>query len=149
MARLAIDGGAVRGGERLAETRRIEAGRPRFGIDMDESHIPLEAGLDEAISFDKGCYIGQETIVRIAHRGHVNRKLSGILLDGSTVPARGATVSAEGRDVGAMTSAAISPALGGVVSLAYLKPEISSPGTQVEVENRPGRVASLPFLASR
>jgi folate-binding protein YgfZ len=149
-----LDRGAVAAGDDAAETRRLEAGRPRFGVDMDDSHLPLEAGLDRAISYEKGCYIGQEYVVRLAHRGHVNRKLLGIRVEGDTPPARGSRVllEASGSDVGEVTSARYSPAAGAGLALAYLRREAFEPGTRVVVvsgdERRPGSVSSLPFLSS-
>ena len=138
--------GAVVASAELAEARRIEAGRPRFGTDMDESHMPLEAGLDDAISFDKGCYIGQEYVVRLAHRGHLNRKLVGIKIDGSEVPSAGATVTADDQETGAITSAAFSPTLGAVVALGYLRRDSFAPDTKVTVDGKSGVVTTLPFL---
>lgn len=144
--------GAVIGSSALAETRRIEAGRPRFGTDMDESHMPLEAGLDEALNFDKGCYIGQEYVVRLAHRGHLNRKLVGIkiALDNAKsapdVPSVGAPVTAADKEVGALTSAAYSPTLGAVVALGYLRKEFFEPGTEVVIDGKTGTVTPLPFV---
>ena len=142
--------GAVIGSSALAETRRIEAGRPRFGIDMDETHMPLEAGLDEAINFDKGCYIGQEYVVRLAHRGHLNRKLVGIKIavdrERPDVPAAGSSVTAGDKEAGSLTSAAYSPTLGAVVALGYLRREFFEPGTQVTVAGKTGVVTPLPFV---
>ena len=83
-------------GWQVQEIRRIEAGIPLLGTDMDASHLPLEAGLDGAISFNKGCYIGQEYVVRLAHRGHVNRKLTGLTLAGPTVPQAGDEIQVSG-----------------------------------------------------
>ena len=105
-----------------AESLRIEAGVPRFGPDMDEETIPLEAGIESrAISFTKGCYVGQEVIVRVLHRGHgrVARKLVGLILDDGPAPAAGAIVRSGEREVGRITSGAISPALKKPIALAY------------------------------
>lgn len=119
------------------EWARIEAGRPEFLVDMDAETIPLEAGLeDRAISFTKGCYVGQEVIVRVMHRGggRVARRLVGLRLDGGVVPARGAAIRRDGRDVGAVTSAAASPRLGQPVALAYVRREAMEPGTSLTVD---------------
>ena len=140
-----IDRGALLGGERVRETRRIEASRPRFGTDMDESHLPLEAGLDEAISFQKGCYIGQEYVVRLAHRGHLNRKLAGLRLAGDVPPAPGSPVMHGAEQAGAVTSSAFSPAFGGALALAYLKRGLWEPGTELAVGSATAAVSSLPF----
>jgi folate-binding protein YgfZ len=144
-----LERGALLGGENVRETRRIEASRPRFGVDMDESHLPLEAGLEEAISFQKGCYIGQEYVVRLAHRGHVNRKLSGLRLTGGDAPAPGSPVVHGAEEAGAVTSSAFSPAFGCALALAYLKRGYLDPGTEVTVGGAAATVSSLPFARSR
>jgi len=143
-----LEHGALLGGESVRETRRIEASRPRFGIDMDESHLPLEAGLEEAISFQKGCYIGQEYVVRLAHRGHVNRKLAGLTLAGNEPPAPGTPVLHGVEEAGAVTSSAFSPAFGGALALAYLRRAYLEPGTEVTVGGATATVSSLPFARS-
>jgi folate-binding protein YgfZ len=112
---------------------------------MDESHLPLEAGLEEAISFQKGCYIGQEYVVRLAHRGHVNRKLAGLRLAGREAPTAGSPVLHGAEEAGAVTSAAFSPAFGGVLALAYMRRAYLEPGTEVMVGGVSASVSSLPF----
>jgi folate-binding protein YgfZ len=107
---------------------RIEAGRPAFGRDMDEHTIPLEAGLlDRAISLTKGCYVGQEVIVRVLHRGagRVAKRLVKLAFDAAleTPPAPGTSLHIDGRESGRITSAARSPRLGRVVALGYLARE--------------------------
>ena len=151
-ARLA-SAGAVTVSATTAEVVRIEAGRPLFLVDMDEHTIPLEAGIENrAISLTKGCYVGQEVVIRVLHRGQgrVARKLSGIALDGTTVPSSGATVRAAGRDVGRVTSAAVSPRMGRAIALGYLHRDFLEPGTRVEVvdgeQELGGEVHTLPFL---
>jgi folate-binding protein YgfZ len=141
----ALERGALLGGEEVRELRRIEASRPRFGVDMDDSHLPLEAGLDEALSFQKGCYIGQEYVVRIAHRGHVNKKLSGLKLAGGPPPPPGSPVTRGADDVGRVTSSAFSPAFGVVLAFAYLDRGHWEPGTEVTVGGRTAIVSPLPF----
>jgi folate-binding protein YgfZ len=143
-----LDEGALLGGELVAECRRIEAGRPRFGVDVDETHIPQEAGLEDALSFSKGCYIGQEVVVRLAHRGHVNRKLVGLRVEGDAGarPAPGAKVLAKDADVGAVTSSTMSPSFGCPLALAYLKRDFFASGTRVALEGGAEAVVSaLPF----
>lgn len=143
-----------------AETVRVESGRPRFPADMDGETIPLEAGIeDRAISFDKGCYVGQEVIVRILHRGggRVARRLVGLTLGpaaggaGAAVPEPGAALRREGEPVGRVTSAAASPVLGQPIALGYLPRDLSAAGTRVEVDLPAGRgagvVAATPFVA--
>jgi folate-binding protein YgfZ len=117
------------------EAARIEAGYPIFGIDMTTDTIPLEAGIeDRAISLTKGCYVGQEVIIRVLHRGHgrVARKLVGLRVDGA-VPARGAKIFGGDREIGFVTSAAQSPRLG-AIALGYVHRDFLEPGTAVGVD---------------
>jgi aminomethyltransferase len=138
-------------GQEALEILRVEAGIPRYGADMDDFIIPVEAGLEErAISYTKGCYVGQEVIARIKTYGHVNKRLFGLRLQGGEVPGRGSKVfDLKGEEVGWTTSAVHSPGLGGVIALAYLRPQVSSPGAEVVVEmggaRRAARVSPLPF----
>jgi folate-binding protein YgfZ len=120
------------------EVIRIERGVPRFLADMDEDTIPLEAGIeDRAISFTKGCYVGQEVIVRVTTRGggRVAKRLVRWHADDSApiVPLRDARILAAGRDVGRVTSAAFSPLLGKVVGLGYVHRDFVEPGTDVTI----------------
>lgn len=118
----------------VLEAARIEAGFPLFGVDMTEDTIPLEAGIERrAISFTKGCYVGQEVIIRVLHRGHgrVAKKLVGLRIEGGPV-ARGAVIAAGDREVGAITSAAESPVLG-TIALGYVHRDFVEPGTQLRV----------------
>jgi folate-binding protein YgfZ len=117
------------------EAARIEAGYPLFGADMTGDTIPLEAGIESrAISFTKGCYVGQEVIIRVLHRGHgrVAKKLMTLRVEGD-VPARGAKLFAGDREVGVVTSAARSPRLG-TIALGYLHRDFLAPGTSVQVD---------------
>jgi folate-binding protein YgfZ len=132
-----------------AEAVRIEAGVPRFHRDMNEETIPLEAGIEpRAISLTKGCYVGQEVIIRVLHRGHgrVARKLAGLVFTPDQVPGTGAQVQAQGRPIGSITSGAWSPSLERGIALGYLHRDFLSPGTAVEVEGVPGEVVALPFV---
>lgn len=135
-----------------ADVTRIEAGRPLFGVDMDEHTIPLEAGIeDRAISQSKGCYVGQEIIVRVLHRGHgrVARKLVGLLVEGG-VPARGDRIRAGEREVGAVTSAVESPALARPIALGYVHRDHVDPGAQLIIDHGDvalvATIAVLPFI---
>jgi folate-binding protein YgfZ len=136
--------------ERAAEAIRVEAGVPRFHRDMDEETIPLEAGIESrAISMTKGCYVGQEVIVRVLHRGHgrVARRLVGVTFDpGAPLPAPGAIVRAADRDAGHVTSACLSPGLQRPIAMAYLHRDFVEPGTPVSVGGARGAVSPLPFL---
>ncbi|HXF05109.1 MAG TPA: aminomethyltransferase family protein [Blastocatellia bacterium] len=145
------DYGLKRVGWSALNLLRVEAAIPWYGVDLDETTIPLEAGLDNAVSFGKGCYVGQETIVKIAHRGHVNRRLVGLVVKGESVPEAGARIFVGGSDVGRMTSAVFSPMLASVIALGYVKRELSSPGTAVTIRTSRGDVEAeivpLPFLS--
>jgi tRNA-modifying protein YgfZ len=137
--------------ETSAEAIRIEAGIPRFGVDMNEQTIPLEAGIESrAISFDKGCYVGQEMIARILHRGlgRVVRKLVGLTFDAAEPPSAGALVQADGREIGRVTSSTWSPALDRPIALAYVHRDFATAGTSVSIGVTPGAVATLPFVNS-
>ncbi|HHC07326.1 MAG TPA: folate-binding protein [Actinobacteria bacterium] len=127
---------------------RIEAGEPVAGVDVDTTTIPQEAELVAgAVSFTKGCYLGQELVARIDSRGHVNRLLRGIVVEADGVPAVGAEVRRAGRRVGTLTSAARSDRLGAWIGLAVLRRECE-PGAEVELageEQVLGRVAALPL----
>jgi folate-binding protein YgfZ len=139
-------------GSRALEIRRIEAGIPRFGVDMDESHLLLETGMDDAVSFNKGCYIGQEYVARLANRGHLNRKLVGLKLTGDRVPSPGADIVGEDRIVGQVTSATYSPVLESPVALGYVHRDFFDPGTAISIRLdeivTPATVSNLPFIDS-
>lgn len=125
------------------EAARIEAGYPVFGMDMTDDTIPLEAGIeDRAISMTKGCYVGQEVIIRVLHRGHgrVVRKLVGLRIEtpNDRVPLRGARLLSGDREIGSVTSAAVSPRLG-AIALGYVHRDFVAAGTRVDVEMPEGR----------
>lgn len=123
------------------EQRRIEAGVAKWGVDMNEETIPLEAGLlDRAISQAKGCYVGQEVIIRVLHRGggRVAKRLMKITLEpGAPVPERGAPIAVDGTAVGSVTSAAFSSRANRAVALGYVKREFAEAGTAVDVGGAP------------
>jgi len=129
---------------------RVEAGTPWFGHDADDSTLLPEIPCESLVSSTKGCYIGQEVVVRIRDRGHVNRRLTGLTLDGTTVPPPGATVGADGRDVGQVTSAVRSYALERPIALAFVRREHATPGTAVAISvdgaALTARVTALPFV---
>jgi tRNA-modifying protein YgfZ len=145
--------GAVRASDDAIAAARVEAGYPVFGVDMDDEIIPLEAGIEQrAISFTKGCYVGQEVIIRVLHRGHgrVVRKLVGLQLHGDVRPQKGARIHAGDRDVGFVTSSATSPRLG-AIALGYVHRDFLEAGTRVHVDTETGRiegtVSGLPFAS--
>jgi len=144
------------------ETFRIEAGVPRFLVDMAGDTIPLEAGIeDRAVSFTKGCYIGQEIIVRVTTRGggRVARRLVGLVMDGPEPAERGGVgllpagtpLHAGDRAVGHLTSVTWSPRLGNVIGLGYVHRDFASPGTRLELrhaeQSHAAVVTALPFIA--
>ena len=138
--------------EDVAEVLRVEAGVPRFHQDMDETTIPLEAGLEaRAISFTKGCYVGQEVIVRIVHRGHgkVAKRLVGLTIAGVEPPPMGGAILHDGQVVGAVTSSVVSSALSCPIALGYVPRELGEPGTALAVETGPAVVTALPFVGGR
>jgi tRNA-modifying protein YgfZ len=128
--------------EEAAECVRIEAGRPRLGYDMDADTIPQEAGInDRAVSFTKGCYVGQETVARLHYRGKPNRHLRGLRL--SEPAERGSEILLGERVVGRVGSTCVSPRLG-PIALALVRRE-AEPGTTVEVEGAAAKVVDVPF----
>jgi folate-binding protein YgfZ len=136
--------GAIPVGEQAAECLRIERGRPRYGVDLDETVIPQEAGLNErAVSFTKGCYVGQETVARLHYRGKPNRHLRGLLFSEPAVP--GQELRLGERTVGRLTSTALSPKLG-PIGLALVRRE-AAPGSVVSVgeDGATAEIVKLPF----
>ena len=136
------------------ETARIEAGIPRFGVDMDETNLPLECGaaLRNAVSYNKGCYIGQEVINRIHSFGHVNRELRGLRLadDLKSLPQRGDKLFHNGKEVGYVTSAVKSPACKACVALGYVRREANQIGNELVLRTTVGEssatIVELPFI---
>jgi folate-binding protein YgfZ len=129
---------------------RVESGIPWYGIDVDDSQIPLEARLEKTISYSKGCYLGQEIIARCTFRGHLNRKLMGVILEGEAMAFAGDPVFQEEREVGWVTSPVYSPTLHCPIALAYLRQEVWPEGTPLEIVSqgvkRGAKVANLPFV---
>jgi folate-binding protein YgfZ len=125
---------------------RLERGVPRFGVDFDDKTYPQEASLEKtAVSFEKGCYLGQEVVCMLEMRGHVKRKLVSIVLDGAAPPPAGAPVADEnGAAVGEVTSAAMSPTLGAPVGLAMVKRAQAVPGSRVRVGEANAKVVERP-----
>lgn len=134
---------------------RFEAGIPRFPVDMDETHLPPEAGLDRyAISYTKGCYTGQETIARLRTYGQVVKSLRGMRLpDGLRhLPGKGAKLVKDGREVGVLTSAKFSPRLQANFALGYVRREANAIGTELTLQTPEGeclvRIVELPFQSA-
>ena len=138
--------GAVGVPGEVLEVVRVEQGRPRYGADLDETVIPQEAGLNErAVSFTKGCYVGQETVARLFYKGKPNRHLRGLRLSAPVPP--GAELTVDGRTVGRLGSVAVSP-VHGPIGLALVRRE-AAPGETVHVgsEGVTATLTSLPFAA--
>jgi glycine cleavage system T protein len=132
------------------DTLRIEAGLPIYNIDMDENNIPIEAGLWNALDFEKGCYVGQEVVARIKWRGHVNWHLMGFECDGELVPKIGDEIFDGERKIGRITSSTFSAEFNKPLCLGYIRREFNDPGTKVSIklsDNSEIRaeVAELPF----
>ena len=148
LQRAMVAGGATVADPAAIEAARIEAGYPLFGTDMTDETIPLEAGIeDRAISMSKGCYVGQEVIIRVLHRGQgrVAKRLVGLRIQGDQphdMLASGARIFSDARDVGGVTSVARSPSIG-AIALGYVHRDFVAAGTQLEVETPSGRVASV------
>ena len=140
-------------GYEALERLRIEAGVPLYGVDMDETNVVTETGLDEAVSYTKGCYIGQEIIARIKYRGHVAKKLVGLAFDRALkveMDNEPRIKSADDKEIGRLTSVTLSPHLGFTIGLGYVKYDYLAAGTEVRVTSSSGdlhaRVAELPFV---
>lgn len=165
MTTLLVEAGARLVDAETFEVRRVEAGIPRHGAEITADYFPQEAGLDAGwISYTKGCYLGQETIARIHHMGHVNRCLRGLLFEKGDAPAAGDTVRAGDKAIGVVTSAVDSLGLGRPIALAYVRRENGMSGTPVtvsagggaspsggapSVEKRPQGVSHSPGMAAR
>lgn len=147
-----VAAGAEPVGLEALEALRIEAGIPWVGRDMDETTLIMEVGLDEAITFGKGCYLGQEVVERVAARGQIQRRRVGLLALGSGVPPPGAPLQRGDREVGKVTSSAWSPALEAGIAMGYVRREAWDEGTELEVveaaEPLRVRVVSLPLIRS-
>ena len=141
-----IAAGATEVSEAAAELVRIESGRPRYGVDLDESVIPQEAGLNErAVSFTKGCYVGQETVARLFYRGKPNRHLRGLKLSAPVEP--GTPLVLGEKEVGRVTSAAVSP-VHGPIGLGIVRRQ-AEPGAALAIADGDvtAEVVELPFAA--
>jgi folate-binding protein YgfZ len=138
--------GALPCGTEALEMLRIEAGIPRYGADFGEDTLPLEAGLLNALSFTKGCYPGQEIVERARSRGHINWQLVGLAVDAAAPPVPGERLLSEKTEVGEVTSACISPLLNRPIALAYVRREVSPPGTRLTLASgSAAAIYELPF----
>jgi folate-binding protein YgfZ len=134
------------------ETGRIEAGIPRFGADMDETNLPMECIENRAMSFNKGCYIGQEVLNRIHAIGQVTKELRGLRLvdDLKTLPQKGDKLFHDGKEIGYITSAVKSPAINAGIALGYVRREANQIGTELVLKTADGeshgKIVELPFV---
>ena len=131
------------------ELLRVETGTPTYGKDIDDERFVVEVNRPQAISYTKGCYLGQEPIVMARDRGHVNRKLLGVQVSGEGPVLYGTKLVRDGAEAGQVTSSVMSPRFG-PIALAYLRRGHDSPGTKLEVESagRTAEVVGLPFAGS-
>jgi len=127
-----VAGGAVPCGMTALEARRVELGIPRVGVDTDDKTLSLELPVESLISFTKGCYLGQEVVARGTSRGHANRKLRGLVLAGA-VPAAGAALVADDKEVGRLTTVVHAFGLGGPAALGFVRREHWDVGTELAV----------------
>lgn len=137
-------------GLQALDSLRIEAAVPVYGVDVDETNMLLETGLEDAVSFKKGCYTGQEAVAMATYRGHVSKKLSGLAIGIDAVPSRGDIVKKDGREIGFVTSALRSSTVSSAIALAYVKYGFFEVGNSLEVEGvsgtLPAVVVELPFF---
>ncbi|MGO8748241.1 MAG: YgfZ/GcvT domain-containing protein [Thermoguttaceae bacterium] len=133
-------------GRMAFEPFRIECGWPEYGRDITPENLPQEVGrIDRSISFTKGCYLGQETVARIASRGHVNRTLAGLKFACSEAPPAATELIAEGQPIGRLTSVAHSPRFGSAIALGYVRRSHATPGTRLDSVAGPVEVVALPM----
>jgi folate-binding protein YgfZ len=136
--------GSVPVGFDAVEALRVEAGVPRFGADFDEGNFPQEIGIDDAVSYTKGCYLGQEVVARIHYRGHVNYQLRALRIEGSVSPAAGSRVECDGHEVGRMGSVARAAVGGAIIGLALVHSKAATVGSRVSL---PGGIEAQVELA--
>jgi folate-binding protein YgfZ len=138
--------GAPRIGDDAVDAARIEQGTPLFGRDITPTNLPQELARDAlAINFNKGCYLGQETVARIDALGHVNRYLCGVKFEGDQIPAVGTQLRAGDKQVGEVTSITFSPTLKSPLALAFVRRGHHAPGTKLESDAGPAEVVRLPI----
>jgi folate-binding protein YgfZ len=123
---------------------RTEAGIPVYGVDIDETTTMPEIG-ETAISYDKGCYIGQEVVAKVKYIGHVNRRLVGLVFSGDGIPETKSPIRKGGREVGYVTTSLLSPGLNKPIALGFLSRSAYTPGTEVEVGTQTATIVDLPF----
>ena len=138
---------AVEISDELYEVLRIENGIPLYNVDMDETTVVLETGIDEAVSFNKGCYIGQEIIARIHFRGHVAKQLTGLIFESDNVNVNpGDEIkSLEDKNAGKVTSVTFSPKFDKTIALAFVRYDFLAENTELKIGDFTAKVKNLPF----
>jgi folate-binding protein YgfZ len=139
---------AIEISDELYEVLRVEQGIPRYGVDIDETTIVPEIGLPEIISYNKGCYIGQEIIARIHFRGHIAKQLTGLIFEGenASVNPNDELKTADGKNAGKITSAVFSPKLGKQIALGFVRYDYLAEGTELKLGELTAAVKNLPFI---
>jgi len=137
--------GAIKINEETQEVLRIENGVPKYGVDMDETTIVPELGIENLISYNKGCYIGQEIIARIHFRGHIAKQLTGLILENEAQP-NDELKSRDGKNAGKITSVTFSPKLEKFIALAFVRYDYLAEGTELKVNDTTATVKNLPFI---
>jgi folate-binding protein YgfZ len=148
---LVVQNGCLTIDHELYETLRIESGVPKYGVDMDETTIVPELGLDGLISYNKGCYIGQEIIARIHFRGHVAKQLTGLVSEPGAIATGflpGAElISSDGKNAGRISSVGFSPKLDKTIALVFVRYDYLAAGTELMADDLKGIVTELPFVS--
>jgi aminomethyltransferase len=134
---------ATPAGARDAAVVRLEHFQPRYNEDITSANLAQETHITDALHFSKGCYLGQEIVERVRSRGHVNRMLIGLRIEGEAAVAKGAKISFEGAEVGEVTSALWSPALATTVGLGYVRVAAGKPGTPLVIDGRPAYAEAI------
>ncbi len=137
--------GAIEIGEETQEVLRIENGVPKYGVDMDETTIVPELGIENLISYNKGCYIGQEIIARIHFRGHIAKQLTGLILENEAQP-NDELKSFDSKNAGKITSVTFSPKLKKIIALAFVRYDYLEEGTKLTINDTTATVKNLPFI---
>jgi len=137
--------GAIEIGEQTQEVLRIENGIPKYDVDTDETTIVPELGIENLVSYNKGCYIGQEIIARIHFRGHIAKQLTGLILENEARP-NAELKSLDGKNAGKITSVTYSPRLEKFIALAFVRYDYLAEGTKLKIDEMIGEVKNLPFI---
>ncbi|MDQ6786181.1 MAG: hypothetical protein M3033_05110 [Acidobacteriota bacterium] len=142
------DSGASKISDALYDVLRVERGVPLYGVDVDETTIVPEIGLPDVISYNKGCYIGQEIIARIHFRGHIAKQLTGLIIEdeNAVISQSDEIKSTDGKNAGRITSVTFSPKLGKIIALAFVRYDFLAEGTQLKVNDLAATVKDLPFI---